>query len=111
MNQSRTLGALARQIRSKNAGPFWITIDIFLKNDEDYRLAAAEGFLTAERISRLYKVPAETIQIFHLPNLRVVKISYPRRSPQGSIHDADMHAAQQYIPLMSVLTPALAAQG
>ena len=105
MTSHLTLGKLADQIRSKNAGPFWVTIDIFLRNDQDYELAAAENFLTPELLSGLYKVPATMIRIFRMPNLRVIKISYPRREPQGSIHDRDMHAAHQFVPLMSVPVP------
>lgn len=108
MNNPQTLGALASQIRSKNAGPFWVTIDIFLKDDHDYELAAGETWLTPGFVSGLYGVPAEVIQIYRIPNLRVIKISYPRRTPQGSIHDRDMHAAQEFIPLMSVPVPAAA---
>ena len=33
MTTQQTLGTLAGQIRSKNAGPFWVTIDIFLRNE------------------------------------------------------------------------------
>ena len=105
MTGSRTLGRLADQIRSKNAGPFWVTIDIFFRTDEDYELAAAENVLTPELIADLYKVPATMIQIFRVRNLRVIKISYPRREPQGSIHDRDMHAAHQFMPLLSVPVP------
>ena len=110
MTSPQTLGTLAGQIRSKNAGPFWVTIDIFLRNDHDYELAAAEGLLTPELVSRLYKVPATMVQIFRMPKLRVVKISYPRRESQGSIHDGDMHAAHQFMPLMAVPVPFSAAQ-
>lgn len=101
----RTLGALARQIRSKNAGPFWVTIDVFLESDEDYRVVAAPGFLNPELIAGLYRVPATEVQIFRMPQLRVLKISFPRRVPQGSTHDSDMHAAQQYVPLLSLPLP------
>ena len=32
-----TLGEKVRKIRSKNAGPFWITIDIFCGNKKIYK--------------------------------------------------------------------------
>ena len=34
---SRTLGEVATIVRSKNAGPFWVTIDVFVGSDADYR--------------------------------------------------------------------------
>ena len=79
-----------------------MTIDVFLKTDADYALVADEGFLTPALISRLYRVEAESVRIFRLPALRVVKVSFPRRVPQGSINDRDMHAAHQFMPLASV---------
>ena len=102
MNRTSTLGSVARQIRSKNAGPFWVTIDIFLNSDADYETVAADGVITAERIAAMYGADEHLVKIFRLPNLRVVKISYPRLTPQGSMADRDVHAAQQYIPLLEL---------
>jgi hypothetical protein len=33
---SLTLGALAHEVRSKNAGPFWITFDVVFATEDDY---------------------------------------------------------------------------
>ena len=44
-----TLGDLAKLVRSKNAGPFWLTIDIMFDDAEAYRRARdAEGGTSAE---------------------------------------------------------------
>jgi hypothetical protein len=100
--QPRTLGCLADEVRSKNAGPFWQTLDVFLRSDEDYQALIASGTITPERISELYRVPAENVEIFHMKDLRAVKISFPRRVPAGSFEDRDQHAGQQHVPLASV---------
>ena len=50
-------------------------------------------------VARLYDVAADTVQIFRLPDLNVVKISFPRPVPQGSLHDRDIHAGQHHVPL------------
>jgi len=34
-----------------------------------------------------------------LPDIRVVKVSFPRPTIQGGRADRDMHAGQQHIPL------------
>jgi hypothetical protein len=39
------------------------------------------------------------VGIFRLPDLRAIKISFPRPVPQGSFTDRDIHAGQQHIPL------------
>ena len=98
-----TLGDLATEVRSKNAGPFWLTLEAFLPDDEAYRIAAA--LITAELISELYHVPVASQQIFRIPRLRVVKVSFPRPVVQGGPHDRDMHAGQQHVPLAGVVLP------
>ena len=99
----RTLGDLALEVRSKNAGPFWVTLEAFMPDDATFRVA--ENLITADTIARLYRVPAERVQLFALPNLHVVKASFPRPVSQGSLHDRDMHAGQQHIPLAAIPLP------
>jgi hypothetical protein len=65
-----------------------------------YRVA--EDLITADTIARLYRVPAQQVQLFPLPNLQVIKASFPRQVSQGSLHDRDMHAGQQHIPLATI---------
>lgn len=94
-----TLGDLAGEVRSKNAGPFWITMDIFFKNAADYDLVMGSGFLTRETIGRIYKVDPACIKCFEISVLNVVKISFPRPVTAGSFEDRDLHAGQQHVPL------------
>jgi Domain of unknown function (DUF4387) len=99
MRDSRTLGDVADLIRSKNAGPFWMTLDIFFGTDADYETVAAPGTIERRDIADLYRVPPDDVRIFHLPGLRAIKISFPRPVTQGSFTDRDIHAGQQHIPL------------
>ncbi len=99
-----TLGDLALEVRSKNAGPFWVTIELFMRDDAGYAIVANEDFVNEAVVARLYDVPAEGVQIFRIPSLRVVKISYPRPISQGSLFDRDVHAGQHHVPL-AVLVP------
>jgi hypothetical protein len=99
----RTLGDLAVEVRSKNAGPFWMTLEAFMPDDRTYRIA--DALVTAELISELYHVPPGSVQIFRIPDLRVVKVSFPRPVTQGSLHDRDMHAGQHHVPLASIVCP------
>jgi hypothetical protein len=102
----RTLDDLAIEVRSKNAGPFWMTLDVFLPDDETYRIT--DTLITPDVIAELYQVAPESLQIFRIPQLKVVKVSFPRPLPQGSLHDRDMHAGQHHVPLASLPIPALA---
>jgi Domain of unknown function (DUF4387) len=101
-----TIGQLAEEVRSKNAGPFWMTLDIFLRSDEDYEFLIASGELSKERIGRLYEVDPDTVQIFALPRIRAIKISFPRSVSAGSFEDRDQHAGQQHVPLSRAVLPA-----
>lgn len=96
---SRTVRDVAELVRSKNAGPFWQTLDIFCDTDEDYRVLAAESVLTPARVADLYRVDARSVKVFRLPNLRVIKISFPRPVSSGSVGDRDVHAGQQHVLL------------
>ena len=98
-SSARTIGDVASLVRSKNAGPFWITLDVFCDNDGAYDLVSAPGVVTQPAIARLYRVDPASVRVYHLPELRVVKVSFPRRQPQGSVDDRDMHAGQQHVPL------------
>ena len=97
-----TLQDRALEVRSKNAGPFWVTIELFLRDAAGYALAAA--VVDEALVARLYDVPVEGVQIFRIPSLKVVKVSYPRPISQGSLFDRDIHAGQHHVPL-AVLVP------
>ena len=103
MNEPQTVGDLAQLVRSKNAGPFWQTLDIFLANDEDYERVAGAAGLNEQAIAAAYNADPTTVRIFRIPALRVVKISFPRPTTQGGVHDRDIHAGQQHIPLQRLV--------
>jgi hypothetical protein len=102
---ARRVGDLATLVRSKNAGPFWLTLDIFCGSDEVYDTLAADGVVTAERVAALYRVDPASVRVFRLANLHVIKISFPRPVPQGAAGDRDMHAGQQHVPLSRLEIP------
>jgi Domain of unknown function (DUF4387) len=100
-----TLGDVADQVRSKNAGPFWITLDIFFKNEPAYRFVTSSAILSPQAIGRLYRVDPATVKYFELPAILAVKISFPRPVSAGSFADRDLHAGQQYVPLAGLRLP------
>ena len=86
------LGELARSVRSKNAGPFTVTVDVFCGSAAAH--ARIRTLLTSERVAGVYRIEPERVRRFELPDLRVLKFSFPRPIRQGSRLDRDMHAAQ-----------------
>ncbi|MEM9970582.1 MAG: DUF4387 family protein [Pseudomonadota bacterium] len=85
------LGSVAEKVRSKNAGPFWLTIDIFCGTPEAY--ARVTAGLDSADVARLLDTPLQTLKRFDIADLRVVKISVPRPEVQGTVSDRDMHGA------------------
>ena len=87
-----TLGEKVKKIRSKNAGPFWITIDIFCENEKIYKDVCNK--LTNTKIVRLLMISGQDLKRFEIDDLNVIKFSFPRKIIQGDIFDRDMHGAQ-----------------
>jgi hypothetical protein len=100
-----TVSDLAIEVRSKNAGPFWVTMELFMRDAAGYALVADPGFLDESVVARLYGVPADDVQLFRIPSLNVVKISFPRPVAQGSLRDRDIHAGQHHVPLALLPLP------
>lgn len=96
------LGEIAKYVRSKNAGPFWVTIDIFCTDAEDFERVANAPGLAPRAIAGLFGLSENEIRQFRVPSLHVLKISFPRPTAQGSPGDADSHAGQLFVPLLSV---------
>jgi len=92
----------ARVIRSKNAGPFTLTIDIILENYE--RFEKAVKFLETKKkaIAELYMVPSDKINIFAFPHALAIKVTLPRKISSGSPKDTDVYGSQQHFPLASI---------
>ena len=92
-----TLGEKVKKIRSKNAGPFWITVDIFCGSQEVYRDLCLN--LNNSKIANLLMINIKDLKRFEIEKLNVIKISFPRTTIQGHIFDRDMHGAQLAILL------------
>ncbi len=86
------LGNYVKKIRSKNAGPFWITIDIFCGTDEIYQHVS--NSLSSQSVSQLLQIDETSLKRFDVETLNVIKFSFIRTSPQGCLKDRDMHGAQ-----------------
>ncbi len=85
------LGDLVSKVRSKNAGPFWLTLDVFCGDAEAF--ARVSKGLKDEAVARLFGVDRQLLKRFDIPSLNVVKFSVPRPVVQGTRADRDMHGA------------------
>jgi hypothetical protein len=102
----RTVMDVAKIVRSKNSGPFEITMDIIFKNSEDYHRFLESHVLTKEWICRTYHVTPEQVYCLEKYDAaNAIKITLPRPRAQGTIGETDMHAAQQHVPLLYLPFP------
>jgi hypothetical protein len=90
---------LAQYIRSKNAGPFWVTLEIFCADDASYQRIKGSPNVSREKIAEIYQVDAAGVKYFSVDSIRVIKFSFPRPLPSGHKYENDMHTGQQYIRL------------
>lgn len=97
-----TIGESAKYVRSKGAGPFWMTIDIFCGSEEKFDLFRQSNAICPKTFGDIFRVPEENVKIFFLSQLNVIKISVPRIPPQGHREERDMHCGQQYIRILDV---------
>ena len=82
---------IAQKVRSKNAGPFWVTIDIFCGSSDAY--AHIRDRLQTSAAAAALGVPTQELKRFDIGDLNVIKLSAPRPSVQGTRADRDMHGA------------------
>lgn len=97
------LADLARVLRSKNAGPTQLTIDILLRDAQAFERAAQSPALSSASVARLYGVQAAQVQRYLLPAICAIKYALPRAICAGSPGDGDVYGAQQHGPMLELL--------
>ena len=96
------LADIAQVIRSKNAGPRRLTLDIMLASDADYRRVTQSPALGREQIAMLYRVAPDDVTVIPYPVGRAIKIVLARKIMAGDPGDFDVYGAQQHAPLLEV---------
>lgn len=91
---------LATVIRSKNSGPFQITLDVLFDDAEIYRKIKESGIISRKCIAELYKMEESRIQqIVFFDTALGFKITYDRSISSGTCGERDVYGAQQHAPL------------
>lgn len=85
------------RVRSKNAGPFWVTVDVFCGGPAAFN--EVRRLLKTETVAQLFQTPTQLVKRFDIADLGVIKFSFPRPIVQGSRDDRDMHGAQYAVLL------------
>jgi hypothetical protein len=96
---------IARVCKSKNAGPFELTIDVVFDNADTFRRVKETGVLCPELFARLYGVKAEHILFTPYDAAFAFKATLPRLVPAGEFGDTDVYGCQQHAPLLDIDVP------
>ncbi len=94
------LGDIAKIVRSKNAGPFTLTIDIIFETERCYDQVRDK--INAVIVAEAYNIDAREVEIVHYPQAYAIKINIPRLVPSGHPGDTDVYGAQQHAPLLEL---------
>jgi hypothetical protein len=100
--------SVASVIRSKNAGPFELTLDILFKDERTYLYLKNLDFFSRELFAIIYGVSLETIlKVVYFDPAFAVKCTMIRRTVSGTPGDTDVYGAQQHAPLLGLEVPAI----
>ncbi len=91
---------LAKILRSKNAGPLYITFDLMF--DDNEKMQTALNGLTKDAIAKAYDTDEKLVEIISYEIVNSIKITFPRKHISGSIYDDDVYGCQQHMPLANI---------
>jgi hypothetical protein len=99
------LGDLAQVLRSKNAGPFLVTVDIMFDSDATFQRVIESGAVTPSTVAPRYGLPIDDVRVVSYPRAKAIKVTLPRlwgACGAGSAGDRDVYGAQQHAPLINI---------
>ena len=93
---------VAKVIRTKNAGPFTLTLDLIFTKAGDYESVLASPGFTAKRIAEVYHADPAAVQIHPFRRILAIKVTMPRPISSGAPGDCDVYGSQQHFPLARI---------
>jgi Domain of unknown function (DUF4387) len=95
---------IAGVIRSKNAGPYELTLDVIFTDREWYQKVVTANAIDRRLISRLYHIAeADILELVAFDPAAAIKITMRRTVVAGDVGDTDVYGAQQHAPLLDVV--------
>ena len=97
---------LAKVLRSKNSGPYQITLDVLFDSRDNYERVVRSGVINRENICRAYNLQDKDItEVVFFDSAMGIKVTFNRKISSGSAFDRDVYGAQQHAPLMEFIIP------
>jgi hypothetical protein len=95
---------IASVIRSKNAGPYELTLDIIFSERDVYEQVVAANSINRKLIAGLYHVAeAHILELVAFDPAAAIKITMRRPRTAGDIGETDVYGAQQHAPLLGLM--------
>lgn len=100
------LDDLANVLRSKNAGPYYTTIDILFDEATNYRRTLDSGLLTVENVARLYNLRTDEVYgVYSNDAAQAIKVTIKKRVTADAPDQTDVMGAHQHLPLANLEIP------
>ena len=96
------LDRIAKVIRSKNAGPCLLTLDVMLPDAATFAYVSERLVSLRRQVAQRYARSENEVLVFAFAPALAVKITLPRDVISGDINDRDVYGAQQHAPLLDV---------
>jgi hypothetical protein len=94
------LWEIAKLIRSKNAGPWQLTIDIMFDTREKFELVAKSPLGKRETYAEIYRIDKDLITLFLHEASLAIKVTFPRSTSAGAVNETDVFGGQFHSPLV-----------
>lgn len=93
----------AEVLRSKNSGPFELTLDIIFKDWEVFNKACEANIFNKKIFADAYNIPLDdVISVIEFKPAKAIKATIKRPLASGALGDRDIYGAQQHAPLLSL---------
>ena len=96
------LHSMAKVIRSKNAGPCLLTLDIMLPDAATFAYVVARVGSLRAQVAQRYRVSENQVTVLPYEPALAVKVTLPREIVSGDVGDRDVYGAQQHAPLLDI---------
>jgi Domain of unknown function (DUF4387) len=104
--ESRRLSAIAKTIRSKNAGVDHITFDVIFPDRASYDHVRQSGALSPAAVCRVFGIGEQRLtDHVEFDPAFAIKFTIAREGASGSLGDGDLFGSQHYAPLIDIEIP------
>lgn len=90
----------AKILRSKNAGPLYITFDLIF--DDREKMEYVMNSLQKSDVTAAYGVDESKVDIIKYEVVNSIKITFPRKHISGDMLDTDVYGCQMHVPLANI---------